>query len=295
MSASSVAVIELETDTDYWKVSGPNGDFGQEGAELDQDPKGLYSTGFTTRTVSGAYQIGGRAVGEEIPIRQLTLPFNLFDVGAGVEDVLSRFRKTWRRGRTVTWKYTSAISGTRWLKVRVAQQLEVSPKRDWNLDGYCRVVVTAIALQPMYESDPDSVSWSNPSAGSHTGWLPLWNPTSEDMWLEWSFDPATSWSFPDFSFGNERRWRRAAGVDADRMIVTPALTSKLSVMAHPDYETYLAADLSNVSGLFNGLEPMYWVPAYTDPIEVPVVCNGPAGATVTMTMQRRWDAESGLE
>lgn len=291
----SVATIEIETDTDYWKVSGANGEFGEEGAELDQDPQGLYSTAFTTRTISGAYQIGGRAVGEEIPIRHMTLPFNLFDMGAGIEDTISRFRKTWRRGRTVTWKYTSDISQTRWLKLRLAQQLEVSPKRDWNLDGYARVVVSAIALQPMYESESEHESWSNPSAGTHTGWLMLSNPTSEDMHLEWSLDPATSWAFPDFSFGNEKRWRRTVGVDADRMIVTPPLTQKLSVMADPDYDTYVSADRSNAAGLFNGLEPLYWVPAYTEPIEVPVICNGPAGATITMTMRRLWSAESGLE
>jgi hypothetical protein len=290
-----VATIELETDTDYWKVSGPDGDFGAEGAELDQTPKGMFSTAFTTRTISGAYQIGGRAVGHEIPIRAMTLPFNLYDMGAGIEDTVSRFLKMWRMGQTVTWKYTTAISGTRWLKLRLSQQIEFSPKRDWNLDGYARAVVSAIALQPMYESDSDNESWSNPSAGTHTGWLTLSNPTDQDMYLEWSIDPATSWAFPDFSFGNEKKWRRPAGADDDRMIVTPVLTQKLSVMADPDYDTYISEDLSNAAGLFNGVEPMYFVPAYTEPIEVPVICNGPADSTITMTMRRLWSAEGGLE
>lgn len=291
----TVATIELETADDYWKVSGPNGEYGDEGAELDQDPKGLFSTAFTVRTVSGAYQIGGRMVGKEIPIRQMTLPFNLYDMGSGIEETISRFRKMWRLGQTVTWRYTSDISGERWLKVRLSREIEFSPKRDWNLDGYARAVVSAIALQPMYESDPIDESFSNPSAGTHTGWLTLSNPTDQDLWLEWSLDPATSWAFPDFSFGNEKRWKRTPGIDADRMIVTPALTQRLSIVSDPDYDTYISADGSNASGLFNSVEPLYWVPPYTNPVEVPVICNGPKDATITMTMRRLWSAESGLE
>ena len=88
--------------------------------------------------------------------------------------------------------------------------------------------------------------------------------------------PRDAVAVPDFSFGNEvsggGRW-----ADAARMIVTPTLTSRLSVMADPMMETYVAADKSNVTGLFNGIEPMYWIPPYTEELVVPVQCTGPAG------------------
>lgn len=134
---------------------------------------------------------------------------------------------------------------------------------------------------------------------ANTGWFEVWNPTDQQEWLEWALDPANSWQFPDFGFGQERKWGRPTGADAARMIVTPLLTQLLSVMVDPLMDTYVNADLSNAAGLFNGVEPVYPVPPYTgteeDPVLMPVVCNGPAGAKVTLRQRRFWSAESGLE
>ena len=54
------------------------------------------------------------------------------------------------------------------------------------------------------------------------------------------------------------------------MIVTPALTKMLSVMSDPMMDTYVSADLSNAAGLFNGVEPIYAVPPYTETVLMPV-------------------------
>ncbi|HMS74192.1 hypothetical protein [Gordonia sp. (in: high G+C Gram-positive bacteria)] len=293
--SSTEAVIELVTDDDQVTVAGPGAPWEEHGIALDQSPDGMFSTAFKTRTVSGAFQIGGRFAGHDIPVREMVLPFHLLDVGNGVEATVSRFRKLWPIDGSTEWRYTSAKSGLRWLTSRLSQQIAFSPERDWNVDGYAHAVVSALALQPMYESPKDADSWSNPSSGTHTDYLKISNPTDQKCWLEWSMDPATQWRFPDFSFGNEGKWRRAVGADAARMIVTPTLTSRLSVMADPMMETYVAADKSNVTGLFNGIEPMYWIPPYTEELVVPVQCTGPAGATITCTMRRFWSAESGLE
>lgn len=136
-------------------------------------------------------------------------------------------------------------------------------------------------------------------ANPNTGWFDMWNPTDQDLWPEWTFDPAEKWQFPDFAFGQERKWNRPVGSDAARMIVTPQLTQLLSVMSDPFMDTYVNADLSNAAGLFNGVEPVYAVPPYTgtedDPVVMPVICQGPAGAKVTLRQRRFWSAESGLE
>lgn len=134
----------------------------------------------------------------------------------------------------------------------------------------------------------------------NTGWFNVWNPTDQDLWPEWELDPAKEWQFPDFAFnGAERKWNRPIGSDAARMIVTPELTQMLSIMSDPLMDTYVSADLSNAAGLFNGVEPVYPVPQYTgtadDPILMPVVCRGPAGAKASLSMRRFWSAESGLE
>ena len=278
-------------------VSGPGDDWLGDGIILDKNPTGLYSTAFTTRSISGAHQIGGRPAGRELPNRQLVLPFDLWDTGDGIEATLSRFRRLWGIDNKVTWKYTTVQSGPRSLILRLAREIEVTTEGglDREFEGHVHVVVSAIAFQPMYEGLEDEVSWSNPTSGVNVGWLRLWNPTDQPLWLEWSMEPATQWRFPDMSFGQEKLWRRAEGADADRIIYTPSLTQRLHVMADPMMETYVSEDGSNVAGLFNGVEPMYAVPPYTAPIEVPVVCNGAAGATITMTMRRFWSAESGLD
>jgi len=132
-----------------------------------------------------------------------------------------------------------------------------------------------------------------------TGWFEVWNPTDQDGWLEWAFDPADEWQWPDFSFGQERKWQRPTGADAARMIVSPKLVKKLSVMSDPMMDTYISADLSNAAGLFNGNEPRYPVPQYTasedDPVLMPVICRGPAGTKAELRQRRFWSAESGLE
>ena len=136
-------------------------------------------------------------------------------------------------------------------------------------------------------------------ANPNTGWFDVWNPTDQPLWLEWTFDPAIEWQFPDFGFDQERKWGRTVGQDAARMIVTPELTQLLSVMADPFEDTYVNADLSNAAGLFNGVEPIYMVPPYTAeeyfPVLMPVVCTGPSGAKATLRQRRFWSAESGLE
>ena len=291
---SDIALIELVSEDDHIVVSSPYGEE-LEGIYLGTDPDGMYSTAFTTRTVSGAFEVGGRSAGQEIPVRELTLPFEIVDTGDGVDANLSRFRKMWRLGRQIRWRYTAPDSDARSLWVELSEEIKIVSKYDRGVSDYVHVVVSAIALQPMYEGVEESVSWSNPSSGSHTGTLPISNPTDQKLFLEWSIDPATAVAFPDFSFGNEDYYDRPVNADSERMIVTPKLTKKLSVMADPQYDTYVSEDLSNAAGLFNGVEPLYWVPPYTPATELPVAINGPAGATITCTMRRLWSSESGLE
>lgn len=133
----------------------------------------------------------------------------------------------------------------------------------------------------------------------NTGYFNLWNPTDQTEWLEWNFDPAQSWSWPDYSWGQELLWNRSPGADATRMIVSNELTQMLSVMSDPLQDTYVNADLSNAAGQFNGVEPRYGIPPYTasvsSPVVAPVICRGPKGAKVTLRQRRFWSAESGLE
>ncbi|MFT4202199.1 hypothetical protein [Gordonia sp. (in: high G+C Gram-positive bacteria)] len=298
-----MATIEIESDNgDSALVSDRDGDYGDEGIELDVSPTGMFSTGYTMKTISGAFQIGGRQAGYDVPVRELTLPFNLYETDTQtIEETISRFRRMWGSApfdlHNVRFKHTTELSGLRWLNVYASKEIGFSPQKDWNLQGFARAVVTATALNPMYESTMAQDSWSNPSAGEHVGSVTISNPTDQRLWLEWTLDPATSWRFPDFSFGNEKEIDDDWEINEfdDRMIVTPILTKKLSVMSDPMMDTYINEARADMSALFNGVEPLFWVPPYTPPLQVPVVCNGPADATITVTMRRFWSAEAGLE
>lgn len=461
----TIATITLESSNgDSVVVCAPTTDYQADDIILDINPDGLYDTGFTVRTQSGAFEHGGRIIGESVPIREMILPFWLTPASR------PRFQRLWGTPgnfNKVQWHYDGP-SGRRSLTLRLAKEIKYTTEDgfDASINGLYHAVVSALAVNPMYESAEDVQEWTNSgnftvylaalsgtftlgyagqltgtipfnasaatvqtalealstigagnvtvsgdpgrwtvltssacpgqltvdgtslaplsfsvtigtlnytitvgdqttapitfgssastiqqaleqlsnigtggvtvtttlfgfalsfmtgplngflvalftgqsSAGIHiarvvtnpnTGYFSAWNPTDQDLWLEWSLDPATSWQFPDFAFDQERKWGRAVGADAARMIVTPPLTQMLSVMSDPMMDTYVSADLSNAAGLFNGVEPLYAVPPYTgsdvDPVVLPVVCTGPSGATATLRQRRFWSAESGLE
>lgn len=397
----AVATITLETTSgniDFVTVSAPNDHFKVDDIILDTDPQGIYDTGFTIRTQSGAFEPGGRIVGEQVPIREMVLPFWLTPASR------PRFQRLWGTPgnfRKVRYTYDGP-SGPRALTLKLSKEITYTTEDgfDADIDDVYHAVVSALAVNPMFEGIEGVADWTVPddrfslavvgSAGTFpltwtptvgspasvtvawnvsalalktaleglvgvgnvgvagtpatssttgtysivfavgtngvltgttegltgtglflldksvtvgyapsTGWFDVWNPTDQPLWLEWTFDPAEQWQFPDYAFGQELIWQRPVGSDATRMIVTVPVTSQLSVMSDPFMDTYMCADLSNFAGLMNGVEPVYQVPPYTgtsdDPIVMPVICNGPAGATATLRQRRFWSSESGLE
>ena len=297
MGVMDLATIELIADDDYACISG--GGFEFRDIKLDVEPEGPFSDELELKFVESVGRPGGMAPKEDYPVRELVLPFNLYDVGGGIEATVSRFRKLWRSGRSVRWQVTTGLSGTRWLDLRRSKGIKFSPARDWNLDGYATATVTAVALWPFYESPPLELTAANPSSGMHTLWFPVANPTDQRGYLQWSFKPngTAQFAFPDFSFGNEQEidatW--LPGYLDDRMIGTPEISVMWNVR-HPRMGApYLTADLSDANGQMGGSYPLFWVPPYTDETLLPVIVDGPAGAQVKCKMRQFWSADSGLE
>jgi hypothetical protein len=314
-----VATITLESSNgDSVVISAPNDDFLDDDIILDTNPDSLYDTGFTVRTVSGAFEIGGRPVDENVPIREPILPFWLTPASR------PRFQRLWGTPGNLqkvkcTW---DGPSGPRWLIPEAGQADQPTPLRAAStptstsrITPWCpRTPTTRCMSRPrspdLHQPGPipvhrdssragastfsltfrrqtprrtsrttanpvatvratleglPSVGVGNvtvtgtpgsvavgfrcsmgptvsspgparpspvgrPSAAANTGWFEVWNPTDQQMWLEWEFDPATSSGSSPTSFGQERKWGRAVGADAARMIVTPLLTQLLSVM-----------------------------------------------------------------
>ncbi|MCH5645170.1 hypothetical protein [Gordonia sp. ABSL49_1] len=298
------ARISLVTEDESVLVSG--GDRSEwEGIKLNEDPDGMFDTEVELKTIDVAGMPGGFDGGEETPVRTLTLPFNCYDMGDGIEATISRLRRLlWRR--TFEWHYETEYSGLRWLKCKRSKSIKVNPKRDWNIDNYALATVEAVALNPDYESEPHQVIATNPSAGENTVWVPAWNPTDRPAWPIWSIKPnggECQVSLPDFSFGNEQEIDQTGnwqpGDHADRMITLEPTEQFVSVMAHPMMDPYVASDLSNFDGQMGAVEPLYWIPEYTasedDPVMLPVIIDGPAGAQVKLRLRRFWSAEMGGE
>jgi hypothetical protein len=307
----AVATITLSsTNGDSVVVSAPNDTYLADEIILDTEPKGLYDTGFTVRTQSGAFETGGRIVGDQVPIREMVLPFWLTKASR------ARFFKV---AGTLTGSGTSltgtshSLTVTSGIPYNASTATIQSALESLSSVGAGKVTVTGTssAYLVVFAVGTNGVltgSATNLTGTGHkitidyapnTAWFDVWNPTDQPDWLEWTFDPAEQWKFPDFAFGQERKWGRTVGEDAARLIVTVPVTSLLSVMSDPFMDTYLTADLSNFAGLMNGVEPVYAVPPYTgteaSPILEPVICFGPAGATATLRQRRFWSAESGLE
>ncbi|MDL9938677.1 hypothetical protein QSJ18_18175 [Gordonia sp. ABSL1-1] len=309
-----IAEIALIGESDSIVVQSPTDDAVLDnGIVLDKSPQGIFGTGFKSRTISPAGQIGGRDGGTDVPVGQLVIALNIHDIGAGVAVQVSRVRKLWgsmHRRKKVRFRYTSSLSGARWLRPSLQREIEFSPEQDWEAEGHARALITADLFEPRYESAAHEVTTPAHAGGEATYWLPVWNPTDQDAWPIWAFDPGVatggeaSFSFADFGFGNEQEhdveW--TPGMHDARMIAVnngEPIDQFWSVMAHPLMDPYIAADLSNADGVMGGVEPLYWIPPYTgtaeDPILLPVTINGPAGAKAKLRLRRFWSAESGLE
>lgn len=305
------AYIEFVGENDLIPISGI-GFKDALGIKLGEDPEEMFDTAFERSTIPKS--IGGRFGRTDIPPRRLSLPLNLSTHIEGrvdpdaMDSVISRLRKLFGPAmapKKVMLRYTPTDGGSvRWLWIYLDRQIKVTPKTDWSRVKFVRAVVSAVALEPRYESKPLTVKTPAHSGGSQTYWLPVWNPTDQTGWLQWSLTPngATSFTIPDRGFGQEQSIDRTwtVGQHASRAIIIPSITVPWDVRSlKSGDDPYVAADLSNANGVMGGNYPLYGVPPYTGrksaPVLLPVTINGPAGAEVLLTVRRFWSAESGLE
>ena len=156
-----VSTTTLEsTNGDTVVISDKEQDYLEDDIILDTDPQSMYDTGFKARTQSGAFEPGGRVVGDEIPIREPVLPFWLTVASK------PRFQALWgtpRRFQKVkcTW---DGPSGPRFLILRLAKEISYTTEDgfDGAIDDTYHAVVSALAVNPFYEGPEDVADWTNP-------------------------------------------------------------------------------------------------------------------------------------
>ncbi|MDM3950367.1 hypothetical protein [Mycobacteroides abscessus] len=163
-----VATITLASSTgDSVVVSAPTRGYLTDDIILDTGPDGLYDTRFSVRTMSGAFQPGGRIVGDTVPIREMVLPFHLTPASR------PRFQKLWGTPgnlKRVRYHYDGP-SGRRSLTIRLAKEIAYTTEDGYDaaIDNAYHAVVSAIAVNPMFESAETVSDWTNP--GNFTVYL----------------------------------------------------------------------------------------------------------------------------
>lgn len=306
------SLVELIGDNDHIAISGI-GMREAEGIKLGEDPEEVFDMAFERSTIPTV--IGGRLGRTDIPVRRMTITLHLYSQGpaggvldhGGIDQVMSRVRKLFGSAlnpRRVKWQWTPDGGSPRWLWIYLDKQIRFAVVRDPAIDGFVKAVISAVALEPRYESKPFVVKTPHHAGGQETYWLPVWNPTDQPCWLEWDLDPKSGASFelPDFSFGQEQQIDATWQPDshAARMIPIDTINVMWRVRSpRSNQMPYIAADGSNAPGQMGGLYLLYPMPPYTgrkgDPVMLPVTIDGAAGAEAKLRMRRFWSAESGLE
>lgn len=304
------ALIELIGADDGFPISGV-GFAESQGIKLAEDPEEIFDAGFERAVIPAG--VGGRFGKTDIPVRRMSVVLNLSTHIEGQIDsdkmdaVVSRLRRMFGSAlapKVVQWRYTPVDGDPRWLWIWLDKNLRFTPKTDWSVTEYVKCLVSAVALEPRFESAPLQVSTPAHPGGEVTYWLTVWNPTDQPTFPEWELEPngATEFGFADFSFGREQDIdvTYTPGAHASRMVATPAISVPWSVRSvRSGQDPYVAADLSNANGQMGGVYPLHAIPPYTgtedDPVLLPVTIDGPAGAKATLTLRRMWSAESGLE
>lgn len=269
---STPALIEIiGVNGERFCVSGPG--MGAEGVELATTPEGLHDEApFKSIWQQSAFQEGATFLGVATEPLDLVLGFNVMPNVDRWEDVESRFHACFDVETPATIRFTPPGEETRTLKVVKLERIKTTSKIDPRIFNYSNMVVTLRAPWPFWEGETITRELVFNSSGSQE--FTLENKTDRPAWLQWAATAPGQWTIPDYDLSSD------SSGDRYRRIVTPNLGpgQALTIDTNPLNESYVAADGSNVSGLFNGVQFLYPVPPHTPPTKFQVTFKGASGA-----------------
>lgn len=292
---TEAALIELDgVDGSHWILSGPG--YGSEGVEFATSPSGIYDAPVTVPWNSSAYQPGATPGHPTWLKRDVTFSVNIFRTEYNSwQEVDSAWRKAWSYLQDSTLSITTE-SGTRRLKLRMTQQPEFKPANDPHIKQWGRITMMCTAGVPWWTEDDvigtDETVTDTTSSGTETLWVPVENPTDQELYLRWVLPAAsanTQWTVPDFSWKDDE--------NANRAIELPTQTTgqHLTIDTDPMEEMIVCADGSQFWARMNGRMFEFPVPAYTPRTLLPVQVSGvPVGTKVMVRCPRNWSRPWGL-
>lgn len=284
---------------------------GAEGVGLAMTNQGtawedLFESPFETIYNSTAFEIGGRYGGLRENMFEFTLALHIRSTANTpwrVND--SRFRKAMHAKKDSKLRVRIPGESDRYLNVRLRKQPILKVQNDPNRMKYGLLFITVVASYPRWIEDAYTESHTTQldttASGTETMWFSLNNPTNNEAWAKWVLQAGNDgiiYTIPDFSFGDDRFDR--AETDEDRMVVMPSLIGGEHVVVDTDEMTMNGQVNSSLDTAIyqrmNGREFLYPIPAYTDPIQVPVlVSKAEPGNVVQLRIPRDWSRPWGLD
>lgn len=283
MKNCTVTVVGV--DGSEWKVH----DRSNAGAPvfLGQDPEGLLEAPVQTVWQKVAHGAGASFAGVKWEPADLVLQFVVRGTAqrswASVE---SAWRRAWSYEEQSTLIVNTAESGARRLKVQMLEAPKVEVEVDPHRRKVSVMVMTLRAADPFWHGLPD-VQVVKAATASGSGSVTVWNPTDRPMWLRWVLQAGARWTLPDFDYGGGLR----------TITMPTAYTSRdVAVDTHPLREQITVPGLANAWEYMNGVQFMHPVPAWTEPVEVPVSWTGASGSpSAAVYMDRNWTRPWGME
>lgn len=233
--------IEIEgCDGSEWVISGPG--FGQQGVILKPKVSQLIDTPVKTLFVPGPF--GEEFAGKRVQRREM-----VFTVQVGGEEIdpdeWAEIDAAWRwawdyeKESTMTVSVLNAdgsVESSRYIKLRLLEEPKSYGDRDPFIHGDDEVVMTVTATFPYWRSADRVYQRTN------SGTLTIENDGDVPVWPRWSLSGGTTWTLPDYSWGNDMYSRGVE--DAARTVQLPAIPAgnDVSVDSDPRVQTLICVN-----------------------------------------------------
>lgn len=283
---------------------------GDQGVILSSNIDDFYDVGIDTIWNATAFGKGARYGGVKYPERRMSFSVDISDYNGEPWEINdSRWGKSWHPDRAGKLWF-STDSSRRWINVSLASAMKFTPQSDPFQSQGESVVMSIIAGDPFYYSDPLTDSWTSPTAtlatqaGSPTGYqrnggtITVRNESHLTVYPQWRVQAPGIITLPDYSFGDDRENR--ALTDATRLITLAETISSEHLLVDTDRSAWggqfqTALDTPYYARM-GGVQFCYGLPPYLPPTDVYVEASkAPAGVTIQVVIPQPWSRPWGLE
>ncbi len=124
------------------------------------------------------------------------------------------------------------------------------------------------------------------------GTLPIWvaNLGNVPIWLEWRLPAPSTWTVPDYSWGQELLYGYMPGEHATRTVPLDPITTgeDLDIQTDPYDKQMVAANADPVQQRNGGVQWIYPIPAKTKPTQIPLQLVGGNANTTAYVVCPAW-------